>query len=139
MTTWVLLRGLTREARHWARCRSISRPGSATHRSSRSKLPGYGARHRERSPETVADMVAACRTSLAEAGAVPPYDLMGLSLGAMVATAWTCSQPGELAGVVLINASSRALSPWYRRLRWRAIPSVVRIFATRDAVARRHR
>ena len=136
MTTWVLLRGLTRETRHWGPLpqRLALRLGGAAVVAL--ELPGNGARHRERSPDSVEQMVAACRQSLVDAGHEPPYVLMGLSLGAMVATAWTHSQPDELEGVVLINGSSRALSPWHRRLRWQSIPSVLRIFATRDAAAR---
>ena len=139
MTTWVLLRGLTHETRHWGQLPQhlAFRLGGAPVIAL--ELPGNGARYRERSPESVGEMVAACRRSLGDAGVRPPYVVVGHSLGGMVATAWASGQPEELAGVVLINTSNRALSPWYQRLRWRAIPSVLRIFATRDAVCRERR
>lgn len=139
MIRWILLRGLTREARHWGDLpeRLAFCLGGACVVAL--DLPGNGMRCRESSPTSIGPMVAACRDALHAAGHEPPYALVGMSLGAMVAMAWATLHAGELAGLVLINSSSRGLSAWHRRLRWRQIPAMLRIVATRDAIARERR
>jgi pimeloyl-ACP methyl ester carboxylesterase len=135
LTRLILLRGLAREARHWG-----DLPDRLTSNLDGAQvvaldLPGNGVRHCERSPISIEPMVTTSRDTLRAAGHEPPYVLVGLSMGAMVAMAWASSHAGEVAGAVLINSSSK-LSPWHRRLRWRQIPAMLRIAATRDPVAR---
>lgn len=72
-------------------------------------------------------MVAACRDALARQGATPPFYLLAMSLGAMVATHWAHAAPAEVAGCVLINTSFRSFSPFYRRLRLRNYPALLRL------------
>lgn len=62
-------------------------------------------------------MAEACRGQLLERGLPPPYFLLAMSLGAMVAVAWANAHPEELGGCVLINTSLRPWSPFYQRLR----------------------
>lgn len=118
---WVLLRGLSRESRHWGVF-----PEHLAHelkglqpqaRLVMLDLPGNGERRREASPMQVSAMVDACRAQLAERGVSGPVYLMGMSLGAMVLTDWTHRYPGEVQGGVLINASLRPFSEMFRRPR----------------------
>jgi pimeloyl-ACP methyl ester carboxylesterase len=136
MTTWVLLRGLTRETRHWGDLpeRLAFRLGGAPVLAV--DLPGNGSRHLERSPASVEDLLTATRAAAFAGDAAPPYVLVALSLGAMVAMAWASRHADELAGLVLINTSSGGSSPWHRRLRWQRAAQVLRIVAARSAVAR---
>lgn len=53
------------------------------------------------------DMAEACRRQLREQGRGPPYHLLGLSMGGMVAVAWARNHPDECRGAVLINTSLR--------------------------------
>ena len=116
-TTWVLLRGLTRERRHWgAFPQTFAETVPAAHVIALD-LPGNGALHRERSPSRVEAMAEHCRHALHERGVAPPYHLLAMSLGAMVATAWAASHPKELAAAVLINTSLRPFSPFHQRLK----------------------
>lgn len=117
MSCWVLLRGLSREARHWGDFPGIlarALPAAQLHTPD---LPGNGALFAQDSPLRVEAMVAALRHQLAAQGVAPPYHLLALSLGAMVALAWAARHPDEVAGAVLINTSLRRFSPFYRRLR----------------------
>ena len=119
MTTWVLLRGLAREARHWgdfATTLGAALPGA---RVVAIDLPGNGRLNTQPSPLTVAAMVDAARRQLAARGITPtpPCYLLALSLGAMVALAWAAQHPDEVAGAVLINTSLRGVSPLHHRLR----------------------
>ena len=80
-------------------------------------LPGNGALHREQSPAAVPEMAEHCRSTLLAQGIAPPYGVLAMSLGAMVATAWAEAHPDEIAAVVLINTSMRPFSPFHQRLR----------------------
>jgi len=118
MTTWVLLRGLTREAGHWG-CFAhelAARLGPA-HEVVALDLPGNGQLNGHRSPANVPAMARAAREEAARRGLQGPLVLVAMSLGAMVALEWSASAPDELAGCVLINTSLRGLSPFWHRLR----------------------
>lgn len=135
MTTWVFLRGLTREARHWgdfpARFRAafgdefgnpLAQCDILT-----PDLPGNGRRHAERSPTTVEAMMEACRSELREQGRAPPYHLLALSLGGMVAVAWAARHPEECKAAVLLGTSLRPYSRFHERLRPDAWPTLLRL------------
>ena len=55
--------------------------------------------------------------------------LLAISLGAMLAADWAAQYPHEVASVTLINSSAKPLSPFYRRLRWRNYPAILRSIA----------
>ena len=117
MSTWVLLRGLTRESRHWGEFPQTLARQLPTARILAPDLPGNGRLHQLQSPSTVEAMAADCRARLLAQGERPPFHLLAMSLGAMVAVAWANAQPDDIAACVLINTSLRPFSPWYRRLR----------------------
>lgn len=122
---WVLLRGLMREQRHWGDFPAVlarALPGAAI---VTPDLPGNGRRHRQASATRVADTVEHCRAELRARGLAPPYRLLALSLGGMVAAAWADRYPGEIAGCVLVNTSMRPHGRFYQRLRWRNYPAVL--------------
>ena len=117
MSTWVLLRGLTRESRHWgAFPQTLARQWPAA-RILTPDLPGNGRLYRLQSPSTVEAMAADCRARLLAQGERPPFHVLAMSLGAMVAVAWANAQPDEIAAGVLINTSLRPFSPFHQRLR----------------------
>lgn len=116
-TTWVLLRGWTRDARHWggfAEHLAAAQPGAQV---IAVDLPGSGAAHALRSPWTVQGMAAHVRQTLRADGIAPPYALLAISMGGMVATAWAAHWPAEIDSAVLINTSMRPFSPVTQRLR----------------------
>ncbi|SFU40359.1 Pimeloyl-ACP methyl ester carboxylesterase [Polaromonas sp. YR568] len=120
--SWVLLRGLTREARHWgdfAGQLERALPGSAqeTTRVLALDLPGNGVFHKEASPPSVAAMADFARAQLLAQGLPPPYQLVAMSLGGMVAADWALRFPGEVDRLVLINTSMRPLGSVTERLR----------------------
>ena len=115
--TWVFLRGLTRESRHWGRFVdefAQALPGS---RVVALDVPGNGHLNSFPSPTSVPAMVSHCRTQLALRQVDGPVRLLGMSLGAMVAVAWAQGHPKEVASQVLINTSLRPFSPFYQRLK----------------------
>jgi pimeloyl-ACP methyl ester carboxylesterase len=125
MSTWILLRGLARERGHWGDFPSeLARalPGS---RVVTPDLPGAGVMRGERSPHRVEGLLAGCREQLRRQGVAPPFHLLGLSLGGMVAAAWAAAWPAELASCILVNSSMRPYNPVLQRLRvsrmWRLL------------------
>ena len=129
MTTWVLLRGLMRETRHWSEFPAVLRgqfPGAEV---VTLDLPGNGRLYRSSSPWRIEEMEECVRCELSARGLAPPYYLLGLSMGAMVAVAWATLHPQELRGCVLINSSSRRFDPFYRRLRPGAYPALLTLMA----------
>ncbi len=116
---WVLLRGLTREARHWGvfpqALAADALAGKATVLPI--DLPGSGEFFEAVSPTSVRGMVDAVREQLARRGQAPPYHLLAMSLGGMVAADWALRYPGEVKALVLVNTSMRPLGRLSERLR----------------------
>ena len=117
MTTWVLLRGLVREQRHWGKFPAEFQREFPDADLVTLDLPGNGTLYREPSTTSIEQMAQFCRRELARRGLPPPYRVLALSLGAMVAVAWSVQHPGEIDACVLINTSLRPFNPFYRRLR----------------------
>lgn len=136
MSTWILLRGLTREARHWGDFPEQLAGRLPTARLLAVDLPGNGALCAQTSPTRVGALGAAVRAQLAALGAVPPYHLLAMSLGAMVAIDWALRHPGEVSGAVLINTSLRGLSPVHHRLRPANYACLLGLALTRSDAAR---
>jgi len=117
LSTWVLLRGLTRERRHWGDFPETLKRECGDMEVHTIDLPGNGGLNALKSPTRVTEMAESCRHQLRELGIAPPYYLLAMSLGAMVAVAWATRNPEEIGGCVLINTSLRSLSPFHHRLR----------------------
>lgn len=135
--TWVLLRGLTRESGHWGAFVERLQVAMPSARVLALDLPGNGARRHERSPARVEAMTDSVRAELAAMGVVPPYRLLALSLGAMVAIDWATRHPHEVAGAVLMNTSLSRFSPFHHRLRPANYPALLALLAGRGGVAGR--
>jgi pimeloyl-ACP methyl ester carboxylesterase len=125
MTTWVLLRGLMRESRHW---------GDFTQQFSKSldaqavitlDFPGNGSLYMQKSLTNITQMVENVREQLMHREFKPPYCVVALSLGAMVAEAWSERHPDELSKMVLINTSLAPYNPFYQRLRPKNYPAFI--------------
>ncbi|GLU33856.1 alpha/beta hydrolase [Trinickia caryophylli] len=125
MSAWVLVRGLTREARHWAELpRQMGEAGVEGEVLS-VDLPGCGEHAAVRAPLAVGGMTEFVRRDLAARGYAPPYRFVALSLGAMVAVDWARRFPGEVERLVLINTSLRPFSGPLARLRPGAWPALL--------------
>jgi pimeloyl-ACP methyl ester carboxylesterase len=117
MTTWVLLRGLMREKRHWGEFPKQLQVALNVPHVVTLDFPGNGGLHTQTSPTSVAEMAEHCRAQLTQLGCEPPYRLLALSLGAMVAVEWSERHPQDIEGLVLINTSLSQYNPFYQRLR----------------------
>lgn len=126
MTAWVLLRGLTRERRHWGAFPDQLQSALPGARVIALDLPGNGVLNTLPSPSNVAAMVLHLRNELARLGIEPPWHVLAMSLGGMVAIDWATRHPGEIGGAVLINTSVGRVQPAHRRLKPGAWPQLLR-------------
>ena len=115
--TWILLRGLARESGHWGGFAALLQRRHPDARIVALDLPGNGSLNDQPSPGRIEAMTQWCRERLRAQELGPPYRLLALSMGAMVAVDWAVRAPRELGACVLINTSLRPFSPWHRRLR----------------------
>ncbi len=125
MSRWIFLRGLGRDSRHWGSFPDIFREEIPAAGTLALDLPGNGSLHAADSPADIGAMVAHCRAELGRRGVPPPYRVLAMSLGAMVAVAWANRYPQELEACVLINTSLRPFSPFHERLRPANIPALL--------------
>jgi pimeloyl-ACP methyl ester carboxylesterase len=136
MTTWLLLRGLTREAGHWGRFADELQSALGPTAVIAIDLPGAGLLHDMRSPSRIEDIATRCREQALALGLRPPFHLVALSLGAMVAVAWAKAHTTEIAAAVLINTSLGAHCPPWRRLRPGAFPALFQLLLPATDAAR---
>jgi len=127
MTTWVLLRGLMRESRHWGEFPVLFQNAMDAQQLVTLDFPGNGSLHAQTSASNVTEMVHYARSHLKQLSYAPPYSLLALSLGAMVAVAWSERYPAELEKMVLINTSLAPYNPFYHRLRPKNYPALTRL------------
>ena len=119
----VLLRGLTRESRHWGLV-----PEMIQQKTGRKvitpDLPGFGEEENAIPPHSIRQAMEMVRQ---KAGFQGPIDIVGLSLGGMIVYEWLRHYPGELNSFVLINSSFGSCSPFYKRLRWQIYRDIVEL------------
>ena len=113
---WVFLRGLVRESGHWGAFVPFFESQMPGAQVIAVDLPGNGALYRQTSPTQIKAMVESCRQQLRTAGLAPPYAVLAVSMGGMVAAQWAHDYPQEVKRQVLINTSMRPFSAFYERL-----------------------
>jgi pimeloyl-ACP methyl ester carboxylesterase len=123
MNTLILLRGWSREARHWGAFPAQLETALGA-RVVAADLPGNGRLSKQRTPTSIALIAEEVRQSLSLEG---PLYLLGLSLGAMVAIEWARRRANEIRGCVLVNTSLRPFSAFYERLRPRNYGTLARL------------
>ncbi|MFZ6818960.1 alpha/beta fold hydrolase [Undibacterium sp. Ji22W] len=126
MTTWVLLRGLMRESRHWGTFPHQLQKVAGDANIICIDFPGNGVLCEQSSLATIPEMAEYCRQQLLAKSLAPPYHVMAISLGAMVAVAWAERYPNDLNSMVLINTSLAPHNPFYQRLRPQNYPRLLR-------------
>jgi pimeloyl-ACP methyl ester carboxylesterase len=135
-----MLRGLTRESGHWGAFRGQLAEALPSDDVIAVDLPGTGKFLTQTSPRTMGEIFEKVREEVlaTHPGAQGRIKLFSISLGSMVAAEWVRQKPEDLKACVVINTSSRRLSPFYNRLRWQVWRSFFRIL-TIQAVRERER
>jgi pimeloyl-ACP methyl ester carboxylesterase len=132
MSTWIFLRGLTRETRHWGDFPGLFQGEFPDARIIAIDLPGNGEFNALSSPLRIDEMASHCRKELVQQGVPPPYRLLAMSMGGMVASAWAQQFPAEIEACVLINTSFNTFNPLRERLRPTAWRKLLQLMCTRS-------
>lgn len=128
-TNWILLRGLARESGHWSDFITKLQSAFPAANICPVDLPGTGVYHKHLGLENIPAITAHVRTVAQENGWLDnPVNVLGVSMGGMVALDWLLTYPQEICLGVLINISVGGLNPCYRRLRWQSLPAFIKIF-----------
>ncbi|PIE41295.1 MAG: alpha/beta hydrolase [Gammaproteobacteria bacterium] len=114
--TWILLRGLVREQRHWESFPELLRKQNPGKSIITVDVAGNGERFAETSPASINGLMESVRSRLQETQLPPPYNLIAISMGAMIGLEWLTEHPEETHKAVLMNTSLRAFNPFYQRL-----------------------
>ena len=134
--SWLLIRGLGRESRHWGDFPEKLRtqfPNSTLHLLD---LPGTGKSADQRPAWSIPkltgqtrkhyrDIIMSARESKRQVG------LIGISLGGMVSLEWATQFPNDLDGVVIINSSVGKFNGPLQRLRPKALKHLLRSLLVR--------
>jgi pimeloyl-ACP methyl ester carboxylesterase len=115
--TLVLLRGLTRGKWHWGDFLLQVQQAFPEKKVLAIDLAGNGERFLEPSPVSIAGAVEDIRQQLLKANVLPPYDVVGVSLGGMISLQWLHEYPAELDKVVIMNSSHAGLCSTLQRVR----------------------
>ena len=127
MSTWILLRGLTREVRHWGGFPALLQAYFPRCQVVPMELPGNGQLNHQRSPYSIEAMAEFCDAEMLRRGLPGPHKVLAMSLGAMVAVEWAARRPQAFSALVVINTSLRPFSPFYQRLHPSAYPALLRL------------
>ena len=137
--TWVLLRGLARESRHWGPFLEDFERKFPNDQVIALDLPGAGEFRDVRPPFSIGGVVVFLRSELKKRGVkLERIHLFSTSLGGMVAISWLAQHPEEVEKIVVLNSSSR-LSVFYRRLRWESWPQFFNGVTQADSKMREER
>lgn len=133
--SWLLVRGLSRETRHWAEFPEHLRktfPNSTVHVL---ELPGVGQKFKSPSPAKIENFVEDLRADFSKIKQQHPGQKWGLicvSLGGMIGLSWSDTYPGDFEYLVTINSSGANLSwPW-QRLSPKALKKIAKLFFRND-------
>ncbi|WP_375748636.1 alpha/beta fold hydrolase [Vibrio sp. HN007] len=123
----LLIRGLLREERHWGKFPDFMQTRFPDRPILTLSLAGTGVRHQQVSPNTISAMTEDLRTELSRKH--PQYskiNILGISMGGMIAIDWAARYPEQLNKVILMNTSTREFGRVYERLRWQAYGNFVK-------------
>ncbi len=121
-TTFVLIRGLLRESRHWGKFPSLLQQQFPKATILTPDIPGNGRLHQQRTPGSIQGMTQQLRQQITIDESIV---LVGISMGGMIAIDWATRFPDDINAAVLINTSARPLSACYQRLRWQIYPEII--------------
>lgn len=128
--SFILLRGLVREAAHWGEFLDHMHehfPESGLHCLD---LPGAGAHYLKRCPTSITEIVRFMRAEFLrlELPKDRPVVLIATSLGGMITAQWVQDFPKDFQVAVFVNTSYGSYSPFWQRLQPRALKQLCKVF-----------
>ncbi|MGH3726036.1 MAG: alpha/beta fold hydrolase [Mycobacterium sp.] len=121
MTRWLLLRGLSREQRHWEQFPRVFAESLGVQVECLD-APGFGTEAHRTSPATISAITDDIRSRLDRGN--DDWSLLSISLGGMIGLDWCARYPGDFERAVIINSSTASTPVWNRFLP-SSIPNLV--------------
>ncbi|MGZ3768957.1 MAG: alpha/beta fold hydrolase [Bdellovibrio sp.] len=112
---WILLRGLARGIGHWGSFVEKMKTQYPHDHIELIDLPGNGARNNEKSPLKISDYVKDLRSHSEFVQSGQTFNVLAVSLGAMVTVEWMRQFPHEIKKAYLVCTSSSGFSPLHHR------------------------
>lgn len=112
---WILLRGLARGTGHWGSFAEQIQKHFPQDEFEFLDLPGNGERYAEESPLSIPEYVKDLRERSEFVKKGYSFNILSISLGAMVTVEWMREYPHEVKKAFLICTSSSNFSPFYHR------------------------
>lgn len=127
---WILLRGLTRESRHWGEFPKILVEEQVAEAAYSIDAPGSGLKNDQISPFDIASYVKYMRPEfqMLRRQHPGPWAVLGISMGAMIAMKWIEMYPQDFANGVFINTSASNFSSPLKRMSLPTIKSIAGLF-----------
>lgn len=120
---WLLLRGLSREQRHWGSFPDTLATALGADVSC-IDAPGFGTECERRSPFSLARITDDMRRRFDTIRGDDDWSVLGISLGGMVALNWCARFPTDFKRAVVVNTSAGNLSLPHDRFRLTGVPSL---------------
>lgn len=132
---WIAIRGLVRGNGHWGDFPEIFKIRDSELDIELLEIPGNGTRNIEETPLDATEVIAQIKLHSRIVREGQKFNLMGISLGGMLALKWAELYPNEIQRVVVINTSLRQFSPLLKRLKFHQLKNLFR--AIKEKAVRR--
>lgn len=119
---WIFLRGWGRDSRHWGDFKDLLQTEFEKDRFHFIDVPGCGNYVSEQCPVSISDIVDIMVQRWQKKYPGETANIVALSFGGMLAIDWMNRYPDMIQSAVLMNISSRNLSPFYQRLDYKIYP-----------------
>ncbi|MFN7684214.1 MAG: alpha/beta fold hydrolase [Oligoflexia bacterium] len=131
---WLLLRGLSREKRHWGNFSNLLAESSVGGRVIGLDLPGAGSEHLRASPDSISGIAEDLRQRWLRIreDQPGPWGVIAISMGGMIAMDWCSRFPHDFSAAVLINSSAANLGRPLERVRPRALFTAISLLGQPD-------
>ncbi len=122
---WILLRGLSRETRHWGEFpERLAKTFTGV--ISPLEIPGVGSKNNQTAPTNLDEYVENLRLEFLDLkkNHPGPWGIISISLGGMIAMRWVEMHPHDFQDIILINSSGGDLNPFWERISPKAIATI---------------
>lgn len=134
---WILLRGLTRGQGHWGDFPNLLQKKGVEIEFL--EIPGNGTLHKLKTPTEVLEVISYLRSSSRFVSSSESFNILGLSLGGMLALKWAEFYPEKIGTVAVVNSSLKQYSNFYERLSPQLYMKLLRALFEKDVrVSERH-
>ncbi len=129
---WIFLRGWGRDSRHWGEFKYLVKAEFEQDDFHFIDIPGSGDYVSELCPTTIKEIVDIIARRWQNEYPGESAHIVALSFGGMLAIDWMTRYPQMIQSAVLMNISSRNLSPFYRRLDYKIYPVLASLLLTKQ-------